>query len=354
MRGGARRQPAMAHFLRAGSLPLSSSSRNRRTHRSGSALPAFFTLKRSPPSAPGTRVVRHREGLCDSSWRNSSVAQICPGSTCGSTRATHRTASPPAMTAAQVAIALVRLHLAVVQRDAQAGPARRLIDIVHDLPRHLGERHRIGVDDHDGIAIPGLDDLRPVAPLLHGVFQRLAHGGVRSRPHQRAEPLDVGLQDTQHVDADGAVGALGLPPGPAVARDVHPVDPLQIARVDPADHVRQDGVHQVACGTRQHAIGLERRFAGPQKPLHRCSADPVVVNVADQPRPVHRAEDVLVIRRARLGTVLLEETPPPRGGSGRARAGGAGTARDRGRRCEERSPPGTRGRSRWRHGSPLP
>ena len=34
-------------------------------------------------------------GLPASCWRNSSVAQICPGSTCGSTRLAHSTASPP-------------------------------------------------------------------------------------------------------------------------------------------------------------------------------------------------------------------------------------------------------------------
>src|SRR5262249_24085768 len=52
---------------------------------------------RSSPPAPRPDVFRHKEGLWVSCWRNSSVAQICPGCTWGSTRAAQSTASPPAM-----------------------------------------------------------------------------------------------------------------------------------------------------------------------------------------------------------------------------------------------------------------
>src|SRR4029453_19614535 len=46
-----------------------SSSRYRRTQRSGSVPPSFFTLKRSLPSGPGNDVARHNEGLCANCWR---------------------------------------------------------------------------------------------------------------------------------------------------------------------------------------------------------------------------------------------------------------------------------------------
>src|SRR6266849_6217050 len=91
-------QPSRAFRYETRPLPQSS-RRYSRTHRTGSVPPSFFTLKRSP-AGPGTGVVRHNEGFLDSCWRNSSVAQICPGSTWGSTRAVHRMASPPAMTSA--------------------------------------------------------------------------------------------------------------------------------------------------------------------------------------------------------------------------------------------------------------
>ena len=43
-------------------------------------------------------VVRHSDGRSRNCWRKSSVAQIWPGSTSGSTRAAQRIASPPTMT----------------------------------------------------------------------------------------------------------------------------------------------------------------------------------------------------------------------------------------------------------------
>ena len=160
------------------------------------------------------------------------------------------------------------------------------------------------MDDNEGIAASRLDDHRALAPPLHRVLQRLADGGVRPRSHETAEAVDIGLQHAEHLDAHGPIVSVCLAPGPAVADDVQPVDALQITRIDPADHVRQDRVHQVVGGPGQHAVGLERRLAGPQEALHRFAADPVVVHVAEEAGPVKRAEHVLGIRPS---TVPREE-----------------------------------------------
>src|SRR4029450_7665984 len=96
-----------------------------------------------------------------------------------------------------------------------------LVDVVHDLPRHLGQRHRIVMDDHDGVPASGLRDDRLLGPLLHPVFERLANGSIHARAHEGAEPVDVGLQDTPPFGPEGVVRALRLPPVPAIAHDVH-------------------------------------------------------------------------------------------------------------------------------------
>src|SRR5262245_29376175 len=77
---------------------IQNSSRNSLTQRSDSVPGCFLTLRRSFPFDVSTGVLRHSEGVLASCRWNSSVAQICPGSTCGSTRAAQSTASPPAIT----------------------------------------------------------------------------------------------------------------------------------------------------------------------------------------------------------------------------------------------------------------
>ena len=60
-----------------------------------SVVPGLVTLKRSPPPAGCKSTVRQSEGRWTNCSRNSSVAQICPGSTTGSTRTAHSSAVPP-------------------------------------------------------------------------------------------------------------------------------------------------------------------------------------------------------------------------------------------------------------------
>src|SRR5206468_4942903 len=113
--------------------------------------------------------------------------------------------------------------------------------------------------------------------------------------------------DTPPVYPEGMVGALRLPPRPAVAHDVHPVDPLEIGGIAAADHIRQYWMHQVVGRPREHAVGLEGRLARSQEALHRFTPDAIVVNVADQPGAIERAEHVPGLPSPARGTVLLKE-----------------------------------------------
>src|SRR5215467_16008598 len=53
-----------------------------------------------------------------------------------------------------------RLDVAKMKRHTHEGLARRLVDVVHDLACHLGQDHRIVVDDDDGVTAARLGDER--------------------------------------------------------------------------------------------------------------------------------------------------------------------------------------------------
>ena len=93
----------------------------------------------------------------------------------------------------------------------------------------------------------------------------------------------------------------------AVADDLDPVDALEIPGVQPPDHVRQHRVHEVVRRARQHAVGLERALARPEESLDPFASHPVVVQVAQEPDAIERAEHVSLVDGGALAAVAPEE-----------------------------------------------
>jgi hypothetical protein len=114
----------------------------------------------------------------------------------------------------------------MVERDPEPGLVRRLIDLVHDMSRDLGERGRVLVRDPQRIPAAASTMAAPCAHRPAASSSALRTGA--SCPARiRLPKLDVRLQDTVRADAGGRGRALGLTPRPAIAHDIEPVDPRE-------------------------------------------------------------------------------------------------------------------------------
>jgi hypothetical protein len=254
------------------------SSRYRRTQRSASV--PFLTLMRSVPPEPGNGVVRHKDGVLASCSRNSSVPQICPGCTWGSTRAAQRSASPPAITTVpSLACWCVCTSPSAARSAGEAGPGP--IHLVDHVAGDLRERDRIVVGDPHRVSRARLRGHRTVRAFPHHL-QGLTNGRVDTGAHEPAEAVHVTGEGTEHPGRHLSLAAQCLAPWAVVADDVDPIDALQIRRIQPTDDAREHRVHEVVRRLREHTIGLERILAGPQESLHPFPTDPVVVEVAEQ------------------------------------------------------------------------
>ena len=184
----------------------------------------------------------------------------------------------------------------------------------------------------DGVAAAGLGDRRRAAPTAAPRLPAPCAPGASAPARIRLpNPWTSAFRTQQRVDADGALDA-ARPPARAGRSPTMFTRSMRcrIRRIDPADHVRQHRVHQVVRRARQHAVGLERRLAGPQEPLAPFAAHPVVMDVAEQARRGTARRRRACRRRARARRCARRRAPPPRRGSGRARAG-AGGSRSRSR-----------------------
>src|SRR5215831_18138870 len=118
----------------------------------------------------------------------------------------------------------LQLHLSVVQGYAQAGVAGSLEHVVHDVACSLREKHRVFMNDQNGIPGPGLCDDRSWGPVPDGVLQRLPYRNLGSRVHQATELMHITLEHAEAVRACRARDTFHFAPGPAVAHDVDAVD----------------------------------------------------------------------------------------------------------------------------------
>ena len=118
------------------------------------------------------------------------------------------------------------------------------------MSRRLRQSDGIVVGDQCRIAAPGFGDCRRRSPTCYGFLQRLSDRRIHAGPHQAAEPVHVGLEDTTGVRALHAIDIVRLMPRSVVANDVHAVDPLEKCRIDAPDHIGQYGVHQIVSSAR--------------------------------------------------------------------------------------------------------
>ena len=206
-----------------------------------------------------TGVVRHKDGRRRAAARNSSVAQICPGSTCGSTRAAQSTPSPPAIAASRRRPP-ARQHLAVVQRDPQPGLAGRRYTssmrwratCASTTGSSWTTEHRVAAADLGGDRLAG--------PFPDRLLQRLPDGASAPARISPPKPLTSPAR-TRAARGDGAVAASVSSPGPTVADDVDPVDALEICR-DSAGRPRPTA--RDARGSASRAAARRRARACPR------------------------------------------------------------------------------------------